>query len=261
MIADNFAHIGASASSPLVTERFVVSAERDFDAIRCARRLLFEARSAALATLLPDGSPNASLVSVATLPDGAPLLLLSNLARHTTNIARDPRVSLLIAEQRAGEPLGAARVTLVGTIATTVDPAARRRFLARHPDAAAYADFKDFSFWRIEPARAHVVAGFGRIADVGARDLVNDLRGAEAVLAVEQSAIEHMNADHADAVELYATRLLGDRAGPWRIIGIDPAGCDLMLDGTVRRLEFSQCVTSPDALRNGLAELARNARA
>ena len=232
----------------------------DFVPARTARRLLFEARTGALATLLPDGSPNASLVTVATLPDASPVLLLSRLARHTSNIIADPRVSLFIGEQRAGDPLEGARVTLVGTIATTDDPVARRRFLARHPSAAEYADFKDFSLWRIEVESARLVAGFGRIADVKARNLANDVRDAADLLDAEEGAVEHMNKDHADAIELYATRLLGGRPGPWRVIGIDPAGCDLMLDETVRRLDFPQRVTSPDAVRNVLVDLARQAR-
>jgi heme iron utilization protein len=233
----------------------------DFDPIRTARTLVFEARIGALATLLPDGSPNASLVSVATLPDAAPVLLLSRLARHTSNIFSDPRVSLLLAEARSGDPLDGARISLVGTIATIGDAVARRRFVARHPSAAAYADFKDFSLWRIEVTSAHLVAGFGRVADVKARHLSNDLADAAELTNAELGAIAHMNEDHADAVELYATRFLGERAGPWRVIGIDPTGCDLMLGETVRRLDFSQRVTTPDALRKELADLARAARA
>jgi putative heme iron utilization protein len=235
-------------------------AHDDFQPARWARRLVFEARTGALATLLPDGSPNASLVTVGTLPDAAPVLLLSRLARHTTNIFGDPRVSLLIDERRPGDPLEGARVSLVGTIATTDDPVARRRFLARHPSAAAYADFKDFSLWRVEVTSAHLVAGFGRIADVKARDLAINVRDAAAVLEAEEGAIEHMNKDHADAIELYATRLLRAPAGPWRIIGIDPAGCDMMLGEAVRRLDFPQRVTTADALRKTLADLARRAR-
>jgi hypothetical protein len=197
---------------------------------------------------------------VATLPDAAPVLLLSRLARHTSNIFSDPRVSLLLAEARVGDPLEGARISLVGTIATTDDPLARRRFIARHPSAAAYADFKDFSLWRIDVTSGHLVAGFGRIADVKARNLANDLADAAALIEAEESAIAHMNGDHQDALELYATRLLGAGPGPWRVIGIDPTGCDLMLGETVRRLDFSHRVTTPDALRKELVELARRAR-
>ena len=106
-------------------------AGEDFDPVRSAKRLVREARTGALATLLPGGAPYASLVTVATLPEGAPVLLLSRLARHTANILADPRVSLLLDERRSGDPLQGARVSIAGRIATTEDPEARRRYLHR----------------------------------------------------------------------------------------------------------------------------------
>jgi heme iron utilization protein len=227
-----------------------------FDPVRAARRLISEARSGALATILPSGAPYASLVTVAPLHDGAPVLLLSRLARHTNNIQEDPRVSLMVEERRAGDPLEGARVSISGTIAVTEVPAAERRFLARHPSAAAYAGFKDFDYWRIEIFGAHLVAGFGRIVELRASDLTFDPLDAE----VEADAIEHMNKDHFSAVDLYATKLLGAPHGPWRIIGIDPDGCDLILGDMVRRLDFPQRVTTPGALRKMLADLAQEAR-
>src|SRR5581483_4079555 len=122
------------------------------------KRLLRETGTGALGTLERDGAPYVSLATVAALPDGAPVLLMSKLARHTGNIARDRRVSLLLAAERPGDPLSGARISIFGTIEKTEDPAARRRFLARHPAAESYAGFADFSFFRIEIARAHLVA-------------------------------------------------------------------------------------------------------
>lgn len=229
----------------------------NFDPARAARRLLSEARSAALGSVLPSGAPYTSLVTVATMPDAAPILLLSTLARHTQNIQQDPRVSLLLEERRPGDPLEGSRISISGTIAPTELPAAERRFLARHPSAAAYSGFKDFGFWRIEMTGGHLVAGFGRIVDLRAGDLAIE---ADPLLEAEEGAIRHMNDDHADAIELYATRLLGEPAGSWRIIGIDPEGCDLMCADTVRRLDFPQRVMTATALRQTLAELARQAR-
>jgi putative heme iron utilization protein len=229
----------------------------NFDPVRAARRLLSEARSGALGTILPSGAPYASLVTVATMPDAAPILLLSTLARHTQNIQQDPRVSLLLEERRPGDPLEGSRISISGTIAPTELPAAARRFLARHASSGGYAGFKDFGFWRIEMTGAHLVAGFGRIVDLRASDLAIE---ADPLADAEEGAIRHMNDDHADAIELYATRLLGAAAGPWRIIGIDPEGCDLMCEDTVRRLDFPQRVMNAAALRQTLADLARQAR-
>ncbi|MFK8253809.1 HugZ family pyridoxamine 5'-phosphate oxidase [Ancylobacter terrae] len=231
-----------------------------FDPALAAKRLIREARTAALGTLDPDGAPYVSLVTVATLPDGAPVLLLSRLARHTRNLAADPRVSLLVDERRAGDPLEGARVSLTGTIAATPDETARRRFLARHPEAEGYAGFADFTFYRIDLTGGHLVAGFGRIVDLDAADLTTDLAGAEGLLAAEAGAVAHMNEDHADAVAAYATGLLKAPAGDWVLIGIDPEGCDIMADGVVRRLDFPRRVDNPRDMRIVLVELAHRAR-
>jgi putative heme iron utilization protein len=232
----------------------------EFDSVAVARRLLHEARIATLATLLPGGAPYASLVLTATAPDASPVLLLSRLARHTQNVLADARVSLLISTQTGGDPLDAARLSIAGTIVQTDEINLRRRFLARHPAASGYADFKDFSFWRIEVKGAHLVAGFGRIADVAAADLILAVADAAPLLAAEEGALAHMNAEHADAVELYATKLLAAPLGGWRMIGVDPMGCDLAYGDTVRRLDFPQRIISSEALRRTLVDLARVAR-
>jgi putative heme iron utilization protein len=232
-----------------------------FDPVRVARRLMRESVDGALATLAADGAPYASLVTIATLADNSPLLLLSNLARHTQNIGRDPRVSLLLEQRGAGDPLAGARVSIGGRIVRTDDATARRRFVVRHPEAASYAEFRDFSFWRIEVEGAHLVAGFGRIVDLPGAELLTRIDDAVELLAAEEGAIAHMNADHREAVALYATHLLGAQPGGWEIIGIDPDGCDLMSGGRVRRLDFPRRVTEPAGLRKILAALAQQARA
>src|SRR5688500_19026825 len=108
----------------------------DFDPKGAAKKLMREARSGALATLMAgSGDPYCSLVNAATAADGAPLLLISTLAVHTKNILADARVSLMLDERKAGDPLEGARVMLMGKAASTDDPAARRRYLARHPEA------------------------------------------------------------------------------------------------------------------------------
>ncbi len=232
----------------------------DFEPVRAAKRLLRESSTGALATILSNGAPYASLVTTATLPDGSPLLLLSKLARHTTNIMRDSRVSLLLAEDRRGDPLEGVRVSIAGCIEKTGAPSARQRFLAHHPSGETYAEFSDFGFWRIEISNAHLIAGFGRIVDLKAEELETDLSGAESLLGAEESAVKHMNKDHLDAIELYATKLLGAVAGSWRIISLDPEGCDLILDSHVRRLEFPNRVTSSETLRKTMVALAKKAR-
>lgn len=129
-----------------------------------ARTLLSKAPQASLATLTAAGVPYASLVLTADDGAGAPLLLLSDLAEHTKNLARDPRASLLVESvHQTNDPLAAPRATFLGEVVRLDDAGAKASFVARHPSAAAYADFRDFALYRLAIARIHVVDGFGRI--------------------------------------------------------------------------------------------------
>lgn len=233
-----------------------------FDARLAAKKLLREGRSGALATLMPgSGDPYCSLVNVATAADGAPLFLLSKLALHTKNILTDGRVSLMLDERKEGDPLEGARVMLMGTCAKSSDPAASASYLRRHPDAEMFANFADFAFYRMAIARAHLVAGFGRIVDLGPQAILTDVSDSEALIKAEADAIAHMNSDHADACRLYATKMLGAPDGEWRCVGIDPEGLELQQGRTALRLPFSQRVTGPGPLRAVLKQLADEARA
>jgi hypothetical protein len=131
--------------------------------------------TAALGTSM-HGAPYVSLVLVAFDADGAPLLLLSRLAQHTSNLLADPRVSLLF-DGTAGleEPLTGPRLTVLGSAAACPDAAAMGRYLIRQPSAAAYAGFSDFDLYKVTIARGHLVAGFGRIAWIEAGALVGSV--------------------------------------------------------------------------------------
>src|ERR1700677_4675877 len=185
----------------------------DFDAARLARSLLRRSRQGALATLMPSsGDPYCSLVNVASHSDGSPILLISRLALHTRNLLGDARASLMLDERAEGDPLEGSRIMLSGRAeqASGDDVAIlRRRYLNAHPSSEAFVNFKDFSFFRIRPTGAHLVAGFGRIVDLEPERFLTDISDATALLEAEQGAIEHMNEDHRDAMNLYATRLLG----------------------------------------------------
>src|SRR5205085_10640566 len=128
----------------------------DFNPSRAAKSLLRRSRQGALATLMPDGGdPYCSLVNVASLPEGSPILLISRLAVHTQNVLADSRVSLMLDERVAGDPLEGSRIMVAGRAEelSGEDAAiARRRYLAAHPSAEAFADFKDFGFFRIAPS-------------------------------------------------------------------------------------------------------------
>jgi putative heme iron utilization protein len=234
----------------------------DFNPSQAAKKLLREGRTGALATLMTgSGDPYCSLVNVATAADGAPLLLISQLALHTKNILADARVSLMLDERKAGDPLEGARVMLMGTAAVTEDEQARRRYLDRHPSAAMFVGFKDFAFYRVAPKAAHLVAGFGRIVDLRPSDILTDLTDAEALVDAEAEICAHMNDDHAEAVRLYATRLLGAPDGDWRCVGCDPEGLELQYELTALRLPFPEAIRAPGVLRQVLKQMADEARA
>jgi hypothetical protein len=236
----------------------------DFDAARLARSLLRRSRQGALATLMAgSGDPYCSLVNVASHADGSPILLISRLALHTRNILGDARVSLMLDERAEGDPLEGARIMLSGHAEEAQgDQAAvwRHRYLNAHPSAEAFVDFKDFSFFLIRPTMAHLVAGFGRIVDLKAEQFLTDISDAGALMEAEAKAVDHINAEHRDAVNLYATRLLGGGDADWRCTGCDPDGLDLQAGPTTLRLEFPRRVVTVAALRQLLKELAENAR-
>jgi heme oxygenase (biliverdin-IX-beta and delta-forming) len=234
----------------------------DFNPKIAAKKLLREGRSGALATLMPgSGDPYCSLVNVATAADGAPLLLISRLAVHTKNVLADPRVSLMIDERKEGDPLQGARVMLIGAAAVTEDADVRRRYLDRQPEAEMFAGFADFAFYRVVLKSAHLVAGFGRIVDLQPQDILTETGDAAELVAAEPEILAHMNDDHADAVRLYATKLLGARDGEWRCVGCDPEGLELQLERTALRLPFPQRVRAPGVLRQVLKQMVEQARA
>jgi putative heme iron utilization protein len=237
----------------------------DFDAPKLARSLLRRSRQGALATLMAgSGDPYCSLVNVASHSDGSPILLISRLALHTKNILGDSRVSLMLDERAEGDPLEGSRIMLAGQAeeASADDlPVLRRRYLNAHPSAEAFVDFKDFSFFGIRPSGAHLVAGFGRIVDLEPELFLTDASDAGALLEAEQGAIDHMNADHRDAMNLYATKLLGAEPADWRCTGCDPDGIDMQAGAKTLRLEFPRRIVTPAALRQMLKELADQARA
>ncbi len=236
----------------------------DFNASRLARSLLRRSRQGALATLMAgSGDPYCSLVNVASHADASPILLISRLALHTKNILADNRVSLMLDERAAGDPLEGARIMLAGR-AEEADEAAemlRRRYLNAHPSAEAFVDFGDFSFFRIVPSGAHLVAGFGRIIDLQPAQFLTEIGDAAELLEAEPGAVEHMNEDHREAMNLYATKLLGAERAEWTCTGCDPDGMDMQAGAATLRLDFPERVTGGTALRKMLVRLAGEARA
>ena len=216
-----------------------------------ARCLVRGASSATLATSA-GGQPFASLVTPAAAPDLGVLLWLSTLAEHTRHLAAEPRCSLLFQGAATGpNPQTTPRVTLTGLAERIEDAALKARWLARHPYAALYAEFADFGLWRVVPANALLVGGFARAQRLRADQFLPDPAAVALVAAAEASVVQHMNEDHAPAVERIALRL-GAAPGAWRLTNLDPDGCDLSDGESSLRLAFSAQARSIAALRQEL---------
>jgi len=231
------------------------------DAALACRRLIRRGRAATLATALASdgGRPYASLISVAFDCDLSPLMLFSDLSDHTRNLAKDDRASLLIEEaSNLKNPQTGPRASVVGRIANTADERHKRRFLARHPEAARYAGFADFRVFRLGLERVHFVGGFARAYWLTADEVAPDPAAARAVAEAEDAILAHMNGDHAAAVDHYANVLLGRAGSGWRMTGIDPDGADLRLGGRFARLEFAKPVADRGEARQELVRLARD---
>jgi len=233
-----------------------------------ARTLVAAHASGLLATLTSDGDPWGSLVAYGTLPDGAPVLHVSTLAEHGRNLRRDARASLVVAEAAGGEdPLDTGRVTLAGRAevpAGAEAAAARAAFLAAAESARHYVDFGDFTLYVLRVERVRWVGGYGRMDSV----TPDDYRAAEPdpVAGSAASAVQHMNADHADA-------LLAMAAGPAGFTDATAAVCrradryglDLWVTtprgSAPARVGFAEPCARPDGLRAATVELTRRSRA
>ncbi|MEO1103222.1 MAG: DUF2470 domain-containing protein [Pseudomonadota bacterium] len=234
------------------------------DAARIVRELVRTGRDAALGTLSPEGTPFVSHVAVATLCNGAPVLLISDLAVHTQNLKRDARASLLFAaaaDADSRDPNTRPRVTLTGKVTPAANPdEARARMLQRHPDAAGYIDFTDFHLMTMAVTSSYLVAGFGRIVDLEPAEYLPTEDAAASMATMDAEAIAHMNEDHLDALEAMATGLAGAPAGPWTALSLDPHGLDLGLDHRCVRVEFDSPISGPGPLRMALKTLTDRAR-
>lgn len=249
------------------TEKKNVIRETDAEAIRLAKMLIRTARYGALAVIDPEtGAPHASRVAVATDLDGAPLILVSALTPHTAAMLADPRCSLLLGEPGRGDPLAHPRVSLACRTmklerGTPEQAQAERRYLNRQPKGRLYSGFADFSFFRLEPERASLNGGFGKAYLLERTDILTESPALEGLAETEQSAIDHMNSDHREAIQLYAHNFAKATGGNWRITGFDPEGMDLADGDEVLRIFFREPLTDAGQLRKVLVEMATEARA
>jgi putative heme iron utilization protein len=249
-----------------VTERKEAIRETDAAAIRLAKTLLRTARFGAIAVIEPGtGAPFASRVGVATDLDGTPLVLVSGLSAHTGALLADPRCSLLVGEPGKGDALAHPRISL-GCRArrlerdTPENSRAERRYLNRNPKAALYARLGDFSFFRLEVERASLNGGFGKAYLLNRSEVLVEGPVTEALAITEQAALDHMNADHGDAIQAYARHYAKAAGEGWTLAGIDAEGLDLLSADAAKRVFFPEPLAAAAELRRVLVDMARIAR-
>jgi heme iron utilization protein len=231
-----------------------------------ARTLVAQISTGTLCTLAlePEGYPYGSFVTVA-FDDGNPIFLISGLAEHTKNLERDPRASLLVAEGGSADPLANGRVTMLGPC-TRVEGdggSARAAFLTAHPNAAYYADFRDFAFWKLHVNSIRYIGGYGRMSWIGKADwqaAEPDPLGPSAA-----GTIAHMNADHADAMVLYCKAFSkATDITSATMTGVDRYGFEMSAKTPEGprpvRVAFAKPVSTPEEVRATLVAMVKDAR-
>jgi heme iron utilization protein len=233
-----------------------------------SRTLVAAVGTAALATIGDFGFPFGSLVSHAVDARGRPLLLLSDLAEHSRNLAGDPRASLMAVERGPGDPLALARVTVLGTVEELPDDereAALAVYRAAQP-GAFYSGFADFRLYRMAVSSVRYVGGFGRMSWVGADDYA--AAEPDPLRPHAERIIAHMNDDHADALVRFC-RVFGERpdTATARMVGVDRYGFAVLAadrpggDEVAVRLRFDAQTDTPDGVRKAMIDLLHRARA
>jgi len=233
-----------------------------------ARTLVYLGRAGALSTLSVKhpGHPFGSLMPYALDEQGHPLCLISTLAMHTQNLQADRRASLLVTQHGwAGDPLAAGRVTLMGEVWRVPEAeraATRERYLARHPNAAYWVDFEDFSFHRLELTDVYYVGGFASMDWVPPEEYL--AARPDPLADASAGIIEHMNRDHPDALVAFARGLAGVPANGASMVSVDRLGFKLRIKIGLRlssaRIPFPREVTTAEDARTVLIEMLRDVR-
>lgn len=230
------------------------------------RTLLATERLGSLAThsVHHDGFPFASVMPYALGDDAAPVFLISGMAIHTQNLLANPRASLLVVQSGSdSDPLGSPRATLLGNV-TRIEATEeiRAAYLDRHPSAKYWIDFSDFAFFRLDVTHVYFVGGFGVMGWVTS----GEYRAAEAdpLAPFAAGILEHMNADHAEALRHITRHFAGLDAEEATMVSCDRLGFVVRartkegMKGA--RIQFPEPVTTRDDARRVLVAMTREAK-
>src|SRR5580698_7228834 len=238
-----------------------------------ARTLVYLASIGSLSTLSrkQPGFPFGSVMPYALDERGRPIFLISTMAMHTQNLQADARASLLVTQPpptqpgASADPLGASRVTVMGNVLLIPEPEivkARKLYLESYPGSKYWVDFEDFSFYRMDVLDVYYVGGFGVMGWVQASDYGK--AQPDPLADVAAGIIEHMNADHKDALVLLARVFAGMESQEAAMTAVDRLGFQAILktpDGTRgTRIAFLREVTNSGESRKALVEMVQQAR-
>ncbi len=233
-----------------------------------ARTLVYLGRTGSLSTISrkQPGFPFGSVMPYGLDAGGRPIFLISTMAMHTQNLQADPRASLLVTQPDAsGDPLGASRVTVIGNAVKVAEPEiaeARTLYLNRYANSKYWVDFDDFSFYRMDVLDVYYVGGFGVMGWVQASDY--DTARPDPLADAAAGIIEHMNADHKDALVLLARTCAKIESQEADMTSVDRLGFHVRLKTAegVRgaRIGFLREVTSANEARKVLVEMVQKAR-
>jgi putative heme iron utilization protein len=195
-----------------------------------------------------------------------PVFLISTMAMHTHNLLADSRASLLVTQPDAsGDPLGASRVTLIGNVSAVRGPEVaelRKLYLARYENSKYWADYEDFSFYRMDVVDVYYVGGFGVMGWISAADYESAQPDPLADAAAD--IMQHMNSDHHAELVLLARVIAGIESQEAAITSIDRLGFHVRLktrEGVSGcRIAFVREVSNPSETRSVLVEMVRQAR-
>ncbi len=209
------------------------------------------------------GYPFGSIMPYALDEQGRPVVFVSSMAMHTQNLREDPRVSLLIMQENvSGDPLGAARLTLIGSALPVAGAEVKSLYLSRHENAKFWQDYSDFAYFRIEIAGVYFVGGFGVMGWIAAEEYQS--ASPDPLAEAASGIIQHMNDDHADALLLLARRFLGDEIEEAQMTAIDRLGFDVRLRSGDRvhggRVALSREARDTDQARSVLVDMVRQTR-
>ncbi|HEX3376390.1 MAG TPA: DUF2470 domain-containing protein [Candidatus Acidoferrales bacterium] len=232
-----------------------------------ARTLMYLNRIGTLSThsRKQQGFPFGSVMPYGLDELGRPIFLISTMAMHTQNLHGDPRASLLVMQADGGDPLGASRVTLVGNVARIPEPdvaAARKLYLERYANSRNWVDYEDFGFYRMEVVDVYYVGGFGVMGWVSAADYSGGRPDPLAESAPQ--IIQHMNADHGEALTLLARTFVGIDGQEAAMTSVDRLGFNVRLKTLEgprgARIAFVREAGTPEEARSVLIEMVAQAR-